>query len=62
MKQTFCDFGLKIDSVPIFCDNTSAIDLKKNHVHHSRTKHIDIRHHFIREHVMCKMDILFLIL
>ena len=51
MKQTLCDFGLKFDSVPIFCDNTSAINLTKNPIHHSRTKHIDIRHHFIREHV-----------
>ena len=51
MKQTLCDFGLKFDNVPIFCDNTSAINLTKNPIHHSRTKHIDIRHHFIREHV-----------
>ena len=51
MKQTLCDFGLKFDNVPIFCDNTSVINLTKNPIHHSRTKHIDIRHHFIREHV-----------
>ena len=51
MKQTLCDFGLKFDTVPIFCDNTSAINLTKNPIQHSRTKHIDIRHHFIREHV-----------
>ena len=51
MKKTLCDFGLTFDSVPIFCDNTSVINLTKNPVHHSRTKHIDIRHHFIREHV-----------
>ena len=35
----------------IRCDNTSAIDIAKNPVHHSRTKHIDIRHHFLRDHV-----------
>ena len=51
MKKTLCDFGLKFDNVHIFCDNTSAINLTKNPIHHSRTKHIDIRHHFIREHV-----------
>ncbi|KAL8097891.1 hypothetical protein AgCh_030852 [Apium graveolens] len=38
--------------VPIFCDNTSAIAITENPVQHSRTKHIDIKYHFIREHVM----------
>ena len=32
-----------------YCDNTSAINISKNPVQHSRTKHIDIQHHFIRE-------------
>ena len=35
----------------IQCDNTSAINLSKNPVHNSKTKHIEIRYHFIREHV-----------
>eukprot|EP00253_Pinus_taeda_P014297 PITA_14297 len=33
----------------IFCDNTSAIALSKNLVFHKRTKHIDVKYHFIRE-------------
>ncbi len=37
--------------IPINCDNTSAISITKNLVQHSRTKHIDVRHHFIRDHV-----------
>lgn len=35
--------------ITIMCDNQSAISLTKNNTHHSRTKHIDIRHHFVRE-------------
>ena len=34
------------------CDNTSAINIAKNPIVHSRTKHIEIRHHFIRDHIM----------
>jgi hypothetical protein len=37
--------------VPLFCDNTSAICIAKNPVQHSRTKHIDVRFHFLRDHV-----------
>lgn len=43
------DYGIKSDSMTLFCDNSSAISISKNPVQHSRTKHIDIRHHFIRE-------------
>jgi hypothetical protein len=50
MKATLNDFGIKIKNVPLFCDNESAIKLTQNLVQHSRTKHIDIRHHFIRDH------------
>jgi len=34
----------------LFCDNQSAITVMKNNQYHARTKHIDIRHHFIRDH------------
>ena len=33
------------------CDNTSAVNMEMNHVHHKRTKHIDVRHHFLRDNV-----------
>ena len=33
----------------MYCDNTSTINISKNPVQHSRTKHIGIQHHFIRE-------------
>ena len=34
-----------------FCDNTSAVNIAKNPCQHKRTKHIDIRHHFLRDNV-----------
>ena len=51
IKQQLNDYGINFKTVPIKCDNTSAINLTKNPVHHSRSKHIEIRHHFIRDHV-----------
>ena len=60
MNQTLSDFGLKFSHVPIKCDNTSVISISNNHVQHSRTKHIDIRRHFLRDHA--KKWILHLIL
>nr|KYP45855.1 Copia protein [Cajanus cajan] len=50
MKQQLSDFGLSLDHTPIRCDNTNAINLSKNPVLHSRTKHIEIRHHFLKDH------------
>ena len=38
------------DHMPIKCDNTSVISISKNLVQHSRTKHIEIRHHFLRDY------------
>jgi hypothetical protein len=58
IKQQLLDFNLKLERIPIFCDNTSAINLTKNPVLHSRTKHIEIRHHFLRDHVE-KGDVVF---
>ena len=50
MKQTLSDFGCHFSAIPLLCDNESAIKLANNLVQHSRTKHIDIRHHFLRDH------------
>ena len=52
MKQQLSDYGILLDHIPIRCDNKSAINLSKNPVQHSRTKHIEIRHHFQRDHVL----------
>ncbi|KAL2325574.1 hypothetical protein Fmac_024632 [Flemingia macrophylla] len=51
LKQQLQDFGLKLHNIPLKCDNTSAIKITKNPIMHSRTKHIEVRHHFIRDHV-----------
>ncbi|GJX98602.1 retrovirus-related pol polyprotein from transposon TNT 1-94 [Tanacetum coccineum] len=51
MKQALIDYDVRLDDVLIMCDNKGAIDLIKNLVQHSRTKHIEIRHHFLRDNV-----------
>ncbi|GKE72830.1 hypothetical protein Tco_1534871, partial [Tanacetum coccineum] len=45
------DHADTLDEIPLYCDNRSAIALCCNNVQHSRSKHIEIRHHFIREQV-----------
>ena len=51
LKQQLSNFGLHLEHIPLRCDNTSDISLIKNPIMHSRTKHIEIRHHFIRDHI-----------
>ena len=47
MKYTLSDFNLSFEHVPIKCDNTSAMNISKNLKQHSKTKHIEIIHHFL---------------
>jgi hypothetical protein len=49
-------YGVVLEKVPLLCDNESRVKIANNPVLHSRTKHIDIRHHFLRDHV-AKNDI-----
>ena len=49
LRTLLAELEFKQDTTVIFEDNQSCIALAKNPVHHARTKHIDIRHHFIRE-------------
>ncbi|GJZ35464.1 hypothetical protein Tco_0581281 [Tanacetum coccineum] len=51
MRSQLTDYGLGFNKIPMYCDNKSAIALCCNNVQHSRSKHIDIRFHFIKEHV-----------
>ncbi|GJS15333.1 hypothetical protein Tco_0409805 [Tanacetum coccineum] len=52
IKSQLTDYDIIYEKVPIFCDNTSAIAISNNPVLHSRTKHIDIRYHFIGDHIL----------
>ena len=49
MQKLLHDYGICQEHLTIYCDNTGAINIFKNPVQHSRTKQIEIRHHFIRE-------------
>jgi hypothetical protein len=48
MKRFLQDLGLKQDEYVVHCDSQSALDLSKNSTYHSRTKHIDVRYHWLR--------------
>ena len=51
MKHQLEDYQITENCIPIYCDNTAAICLSKNPILHSRAKHIEIKHHFIRDYV-----------
>ncbi|GJS11897.1 hypothetical protein Tco_0368693 [Tanacetum coccineum] len=51
MRSQLTDYGFGFNKILMYCDNKSAIALCCNNVQHSRSKHIDIRFHFIKEHV-----------
>ena len=51
IRQQLKDFCVDTRCIPIFCDNTNAINISKNPCQHKGTKHIDIRHHFLRDNV-----------
>jgi hypothetical protein len=45
------DFGEEYTHVPLQCDSTSVLSVAKNSVLHSKTKHIEVRYHFLRDNV-----------
>nr|GEX40912.1 hypothetical protein [Tanacetum cinerariifolium] len=51
MRSQITDYGFDFNKIPLYCDNRSAIALCCNNFQHSRSKHIDIRHHFIQGQV-----------
>ena len=55
MKKLLHDYEIPQDTMCVFYDNTSVINLSKNPVQHSKSKHIEIRYHFIRDLVEDKV-------
>nr|GEW06583.1 retrovirus-related Pol polyprotein from transposon TNT 1-94 [Tanacetum cinerariifolium] len=51
MQTQLTDYGFIFKKIPIYCDSKSAIAISCNSVQHSRTKHIVVRYHFIKEHL-----------
>ena len=49
MRKLLHDYGITQDTMCVFCDIISAINLSKNLVQHSKSKHIEIRYHFIQD-------------
>jgi hypothetical protein len=45
------DFGVSFERIPFMCHNTSAISVAKNPVFHRRIRHLERRHHFLRDHI-----------
>ncbi|GJW34975.1 retrovirus-related pol polyprotein from transposon TNT 1-94 [Tanacetum coccineum] len=51
MRSQLFDYGFTYNHVPLYCGNKSAIARCCNNIQHSRSKHIDIKHHFIKKQV-----------
>src|SRR3954463_7367962 len=58
MKQMVTEYNVTHDVMTLYCDNLDAINTSNNFIQHSRTKHIDIRHHYIRDLVENKTIVL----
>ncbi|GKF70473.1 hypothetical protein Tco_0203530 [Tanacetum coccineum] len=51
LRTQLTDYGFYFDKIPMYCDSKAAIAILYNLVYHSRTKHIEVRYHFIMEQV-----------
>ena len=56
MKHQLEDYGIKVQNIPIKCDNTNVIALTKKSCIPARTIHIEVKYHFVRDHIQ-KRDI-----
>ena len=58
MKHMLTDYGMDSNPLLVHCNNQSAINISKNPVMHSKTKHIAIRYHFVRDLVEAKIVVI----
>ena len=49
LKSFLQEMNLEHDEYVVYCDGQSALDLSKSTMYHSRTKHIDVRYHWLRD-------------
>ena len=54
MKRQLEDYGLKFKFIPILYDNSNALNLIDNPIQHSKTKHIEIKLHFVKDNILKK--------
>ncbi|GJW90386.1 hypothetical protein Tco_0167939 [Tanacetum coccineum] len=51
LRTQLTDYGFHFDKIPMYCDSKATIAISCNPIHHSCTRHIDVRYHFIKEQV-----------
>nr|GEU60193.1 copia protein [Tanacetum cinerariifolium] len=60
MRTQLLDYGYMYNQILMYCDSKSAIAISCNPVQHSKTKHVNIRYHFIKEHIeKCTVELYF---
>ncbi|GKA41055.1 hypothetical protein Tco_0733648 [Tanacetum coccineum] len=61
LRTQLTDYGFHFDKIPMYCYSKASIAISCNPVQHSRTKHIDVRYHFIKEQVEKRIAELFFV-
>nr|GFB71592.1 retrovirus-related Pol polyprotein from transposon TNT 1-94 [Tanacetum cinerariifolium] len=61
MRSQLTNYGFAFNEILLYCDNRSAIALCCNNLQHSRSKHVDIRHYFIKVQVEKSMAELYFV-
>ncbi|GJV57100.1 integrase, catalytic region, zinc finger, CCHC-type containing protein [Tanacetum coccineum] len=59
MHSQLTDYGIDFNKIPLYCDSKTVVALSCNTIQHSRTKHIAVRYHFIKDHIQNEVVELF---